>query len=295
MTRIFISYRRDDTGYIASMLAEKLAATFGNDSVFLDVDNIPMGADFRSHLDSAVAKCDVFLALIGDHWLDVQTSDGLRRLDDPADFVRIEIESALRRGIPIIPVLSEGAAMPRDSDLPATLSEFAFRNAAELRSGRNLRFHMDSLLKGIQGLVPAATPAAKPTPKEEPLPVLSAASEPIHGSSPPLNARRPTTQPRPVTGRPRSVSSRKNPFPPLFRHMFLLYWPRLLVVRTLHVLFYVIQLLAFGLAIATANTRPDESLFFKALVFALCLTPGYVLFWLPAVLVDRWDESQGPS
>ncbi|MFM9964341.1 MAG: TIR domain-containing protein [Planctomycetaceae bacterium] len=292
MTRIFISYRRDDTGYIASMLADKLAATFGNDSVFLDVDNIPMGVDFRSHIDSAVARCDVFVALIGDHWLDVQTSDGTRRLDDPTDFVRIELESALRRDIPIIPVLSEGATMPRESDLPSTLAPFAFRNAAELRSGKNLRFHMDALLKGIQGLVPAKRPAAKPTPKDERLPILAAASEPIRRPSPPLKPTRPTNQPRPATGNPRTVSPRKTPFQPLFRRIFLLYWPRSLVARTLHVLFYVMQCIAFAGAIWCAvDVGGSQPVFLFLIAWAMYSTPGYVLFWLPAFLADKWDES----
>jgi hypothetical protein len=153
MAHIFISYRRDDTGYIASMLAKELVDTFGNDSVFLDVDNIPFGVDFRTHLDHAVAKCDVLLAIVGDEFLDIKTADGTRRLDDPSDFVRIEIEAALRRGIPIIPVITEDATMPREADLPPSLKSFAFRNGAELRAGKNLRFHMESLLKGIQTIV----------------------------------------------------------------------------------------------------------------------------------------------
>lgn len=163
MAHIFISYRRDDTGYIASMLAKELVKTFGNDSVFLDVDNIPFGVDFRTHLDQAVAKCDVLLAIVGDRFLDVQTAAGTRRLDDPTDFVRIEIEAALRRGIPIIPVVTEAATMPRECDLPPSLKPFAFRNGAELRSGRNLQFQTEALLKGIQDLVTSGKSISKPS------------------------------------------------------------------------------------------------------------------------------------
>ncbi|MFN9295010.1 MAG: toll/interleukin-1 receptor domain-containing protein, partial [Planctomyces sp.] len=84
------------------MLADRLQHQYGAGSVFLDVDNIPPGVDFRNHLDAAVAKCDVFLALIGNEWLSTSES-GVSRLEDARDFVRIELESALRRSIPVIP------------------------------------------------------------------------------------------------------------------------------------------------------------------------------------------------
>lgn len=80
----------------------------------------------------------------------------------------------------------------------------------------------------------------------------------------------------------------------MFRCMLLFYWPRSLVARTLHVLFYVFQVLAFSFAIAVAKTIPDGSFFVDVIAFLMCLTPGYVLFWLPAVLVDRWEESHDP-
>ncbi len=106
MPNIFISYRRADTGYVATMLAEKLVQQFGPNSVFFDIDNIPLGVDFRRHIDTAIARCDVLLALVGNSWLNCQPEDGTRRLDDPADFLRLEIEAALRRNIPVIPILT---------------------------------------------------------------------------------------------------------------------------------------------------------------------------------------------
>lgn len=150
MPRIFISYRRDDSGYIAGMLAERLEAVFGTDSVFIDVDAIPLGVDFREYLNQAVAKSELMLALMGNEWLNVKNAQGLRRLDDPADFVRIEIEAALKRQIPVVPVLLEQARMPLEAELPPSLQPLAFRNAAEIRSGRDLNYHIEQLIRGIK-------------------------------------------------------------------------------------------------------------------------------------------------
>ncbi len=153
MPKVFISYRRTDTGYLASMLAGKLSEEFGPDSVFFDVDNIPLGVDFRRHLDDAVAGCDVLLALVGDQWLTTVDSNGKRRLDDKNDFNRIEIESALTRGIPVVPVLAGHAKMPSETDLPESLREFAYRNASELRSGGDLRLQLDRMISGLKPLL----------------------------------------------------------------------------------------------------------------------------------------------
>jgi hypothetical protein len=106
---------------------------------FFDVDNIPLGVDFRRHLGDAVAGCDVLLALVGDQWLTTTDSNGERRLDNKNDFNRIEIEAALTRGIPVVPVLAGHATMPSENDLPESLRELAYRNAIELRSGGDLR------------------------------------------------------------------------------------------------------------------------------------------------------------
>src|SRR5689334_25411466 len=106
MPQIFLSYRRGPTGYVATLLAEELRARFGSDSVFMDVDSIPVGVDFRDRLTAAVADCQVLLVLIGDDWTTTRLANGSRRIDDPDDFVRVEIEAALQRGIPVVPVLT---------------------------------------------------------------------------------------------------------------------------------------------------------------------------------------------
>ena len=107
----------------------------------MDVDHIPAGVDFAKHLESQVGSCELFLALIGRTWLDVQDGSGRRRIDDPDDFVAIEIAAALSRGIPLIPVLIDGAAMPNAASLPDRLKPLALRNAIEIR---NTQFGSDA-------------------------------------------------------------------------------------------------------------------------------------------------------
>lgn len=150
MSRIFISYRRDDAGYVAGILADRIHGTFGAGSVFMDVDTIPLGVDFRKHINHAVAQCEVLLAIIGDNWLAKSPDSSKRRIDEPSDFVRIELEAALARNIPVIPVLVGSATMPSPHELPTALEPLAFRNASELRSGRDMNHHVDVLVRGLR-------------------------------------------------------------------------------------------------------------------------------------------------
>lgn len=171
MARIFISYRRQDSAYVAATLSEKLQQHFGADSVFFDVDNIPLGVDFRDFIGDAVGACDVLLVMIGDRWLDSSDGHGRRRIDDPADFVRIEIEAAFRRTIPIVPVLVGDAVLPAPESLPESVRALVFRNAAEIRAGRDLRQHIERIIVGLEtiGLRPfpdqravSSTPSGRP-------------------------------------------------------------------------------------------------------------------------------------
>jgi hypothetical protein len=130
---IFISYRRDDSGGMAGRLHDRMAETFGKNKLFMDVDNIPVGRDFEEYLRSQVAACDAMLAVIGPKWLDVKDDTGQRRLDNPEDFVRAEIAAALARNIPLIPVLIDGARVPKASDLPDPLKPLARRQGFEVR------------------------------------------------------------------------------------------------------------------------------------------------------------------
>lgn len=150
MPRIFISYRRDDAAYVAAMLTRRLRSQFGDDSVFIDIDTIPFGIDFREQITRAVDKCDVLLAIIGNRWLGANAEKSGRRIDDPADFVRIEIEAAVRRAIPVVPILIDNATMPPADQLPESLAPLAFRNAAELRAGRDMEHHLDLIISGLR-------------------------------------------------------------------------------------------------------------------------------------------------
>ena len=124
---IFVSYRRKESCHQTDRLCDHLVAHFGAGQVFQDVDGIPLGSDFRRVLTERVAGCDVFLAVIGDAWLSIAGKSGSRRIDDPGDFVRIEIEAALARNIPVIPVLVGNASVPQAEELPASLRELAYR------------------------------------------------------------------------------------------------------------------------------------------------------------------------
>jgi hypothetical protein len=101
MTKIFISYRRQDTKAIAGRIFDRLEAKFGRDGVFMDIDSIPFGVDFHDFLSEQVSRAEIVLALIGHGWADARDEAGNRRLDNPDDFVRVEIEAALARGIPL--------------------------------------------------------------------------------------------------------------------------------------------------------------------------------------------------
>ena len=133
---IFINYRRGEDQAAAGRLYDQLEATFTRERIFIDVDNIAPGRDFTEELATRVEQCDVFLAVIGRRWADVVDVDGSRRLDNPNDWVRVEIESAQRLGKHIIPVLVDGAEMPRPEKLPDALQRFARRNAARLTHER---------------------------------------------------------------------------------------------------------------------------------------------------------------
>ena len=129
---IFVSYRRDDSEGEAGRLYDDLVEMFGDHTVFMDVAAITAGRDFRKAIDENVAQCGVLLAIIGKGWVDVKNESGGRRLNDSGDFVRVEIASALKRDIPVIPLLVHGAKMPRTDELPDDLKDLAYRNCVEL-------------------------------------------------------------------------------------------------------------------------------------------------------------------
>src|SRR5579863_9809291 len=112
MSGIAISYRRSDSSAIAGRIFDRLVSRYGRDAVFMDIENIPFGIDFRDHIRSVLLKADVLLVVIGRSWAGADPSSGLRRILEEADPVRAELEVALERNMPLIPVLVDGAAMP---------------------------------------------------------------------------------------------------------------------------------------------------------------------------------------
>ena len=121
MSTVFINYRREITAGEARALYNDLMERLGKDSVFMDVDSIALGRDFRRALLNTLASCDFLLVLIGRNWVDVKDEEGRTRLENPADFVRLEIEAALKRDIVVMPVLVQGAHMPSADQLPPSV------------------------------------------------------------------------------------------------------------------------------------------------------------------------------
>jgi WD40 repeat protein len=136
MGKLFINYRRDDAGDAAGRLSDYLVNRFGREHIFLDVDGIDPGRDFREVINELLSQCDVMIGVVGTNWLDCKDEEGNRRLDDPGDFVRMELATALKRKIPVIPVRVQGAALPKPAQLPDDLKDFAWRNAVELTQER---------------------------------------------------------------------------------------------------------------------------------------------------------------
>jgi hypothetical protein len=185
MNGIFISYRRDDAPGYAGRLYDRLAAHFGADHVFMDVQGIEPGVDFVDAIERALGSCEILIVLIGKDWL-AADSAGRRRLDDPNDFVRVETATALARGIRVVPVLVEGAEMPRGDNLPTELLPLVRRQAVELShkqwdaTSAELIRTLEKILdrdkpRAVGALVadrPRVDAQASPEPPPEPQPVV---------------------------------------------------------------------------------------------------------------------------
>jgi TIR domain len=165
--RVFVSYRHDDVPAYSGRLADRLVSRFGEDGVFLDIDAIDPGLDFRVVLRQAIEACDIVLVVIGPGWLEAREPDGSRRLEQPNDYVRLEIEAALDREIRIIPVLVDGAHMPTADQLPEELVPLCYRNAVEM--GKNFHTEMSALITKLERIE-----QAKPKEPSAPTPVVEA-------------------------------------------------------------------------------------------------------------------------
>jgi tetratricopeptide (TPR) repeat protein len=151
MPNIFICYRREQSIAMAGRIGEYLAREFGSKSLFMDVEQMPIGRDFRQTLEVQVAKCDVMLVIIDEGWAEITNDEGNRRLDDPADFVRIEIETGLKReNVIVVPVLIDDTPMLKPDDLPYSLRDLAYRHAAVVRYDPGFNWSMERLAKQIR-------------------------------------------------------------------------------------------------------------------------------------------------
>ena len=162
MPKITVSYRRDDSEAITGRIFDRLVAHYGKSAVFRDIDNIPPGVDFRKHIDEELQQTDILLVVIGRRWMG-SAKAGNARINDEADPVRIEVESALKRDVALIPVLIGGTRMPTGAQLPSSLQELAFRHALPVDPGRDFDLHIDRLLRAMDrtlGREPKDAPAS---------------------------------------------------------------------------------------------------------------------------------------
>jgi hypothetical protein len=148
--KISISYRRNDSDAITGRIFDRLVAHYGEDAVFRDIDNIPPGIDFRKHINRALENTNVLLAIIGPQWKG-KTASG-SRIEDPTDLVRIEIEVALRKDIPLIPVLVGNTPMPDPKELPEGMKDFAFRQAVKVDALEDFDDHVRRLIRSLDRL-----------------------------------------------------------------------------------------------------------------------------------------------
>jgi TIR domain len=147
---LFISYRRADSAGYSGRVHDRLRREFGRNLLFMDVDSIPLGTNFIKVLGEEIAKCDALLAVIGPGWLDARDANGPRRLENPDDPVRVEIGTALKRGIRVIPILLEGTQVPKADQLPDDLKELALRNGLDVRHA-SFNEDMERLVRELKG------------------------------------------------------------------------------------------------------------------------------------------------
>jgi hypothetical protein len=150
---VFVSYRRSDSNDVTGRIYDRLSEHFGRDVVFKDVHSIPLGVDFRDHLRHQVGQCQVLVAVIGPTWVSVVDVEGKRRLDNPTDWVRAEIETALGRKIPVIPLLVGGARLPGADELPDSLKDLEYRNGTMARPDPDFHQDLTRLIRSLEEIV----------------------------------------------------------------------------------------------------------------------------------------------
>lgn len=153
MNSIFICYRRDDSADIVGRIYDYLLPKFGKTQVVRDVDSIPLGVDYRTHIEKSIENCNVALIVIGRKWLDIADQNGNRRLDNPADLTRVEIELCLSKDITVIPVLVSGATMPKEEDLPESIRQLVYQNSVVVRADPDFKRDIEKLINSLSGRI----------------------------------------------------------------------------------------------------------------------------------------------
>ena len=156
MPKIAISYRRADSEAMTGRIFDRLIAHYGKEAIFRDIDDIPPGIDFRVHINQTLLKTHILLAIVGPHWLGMASDGSADRIQEESDPVRVEVETALRRRVPLIPVLIGTTKMPSSDQLPPSLKDFAFRNAVKVDTGQDFDYHMDRLIRSMDAILEQA-------------------------------------------------------------------------------------------------------------------------------------------
>lgn len=155
--KIFISYRRADSKYVVDRIRDRLIDAYGEDTIFRDIESIPLGQNFSDVLKEATTTCDVMLVAIGPQWAGITDAQGKKRLFDPNDYTRLEVEAGLAtKKIPVIPILVMNAMMPSAEEIPESLKDLLFRNAISIRNDPDFTPDMQRLIEGINEQVPSA-------------------------------------------------------------------------------------------------------------------------------------------
>ncbi len=156
MPKIAISYRRADSEAMTGRIFDRLIAHYGKEAIFRDIDDIPPGIDFRVHINQTLLKTNILLAIVGPQWLGMASDGSADRVQEESDPVRVEVETALRRRVPLIPVLIGTTKMPSSDLLPPSLKDFAFRNAVKVDTGQDFDYHMDRLIRSMDAILEQA-------------------------------------------------------------------------------------------------------------------------------------------
>lgn len=165
--KIFISYRRADSKYVVDRIRDRLIEAYDEDAIFRDLESIPLGKNFSDVLKEATTNCDVMLVVIGPQWADITDDQGNKRLFEPHDYTRLEVEAGLaNEKILVIPILVMNARMPSLEEIPESLADLRFRNALSIRNDPDFTPDMQRLIQGINEQFPSAAKSKFPTKKE---------------------------------------------------------------------------------------------------------------------------------